>query len=44
MDQLEDIRDDMDDMMFETEEMNEMLNRDYALDVKKLFYHYSFLL
>lgn len=30
---MEDLRDDMDDMMYETQEMNEMLNRNYAVDV-----------
>jgi charged multivesicular body protein 5 len=30
---LEDLRDDMDDMMAETDYMNEMLNRNYGLDV-----------
>lgn len=33
MDELDDLRDDMDDMMYETEEINEMLNRNYTVDV-----------
>lgn len=33
MDELEDIRDDMEDMMADTDYMNEMLNRNYAMDV-----------
>jgi len=32
-DQLEDLRDEMDDMMWETKQINDMLNRDYAVDV-----------
>jgi hypothetical protein len=35
IDEMEDMRDEMDDMMFETQEMNEMLNRNYALDVNE---------
>ena len=30
---MEDLRDDMDDMMYETQEMNEMLNRNYAVEI-----------
>jgi hypothetical protein len=33
IDQLDDIRDDMDEMMWEGKEINEMLNRNYAVDV-----------
>lgn len=33
LDDLDDLRDEMDDMMYETEEINEMLNRNYAMDV-----------
>lgn len=33
LDELEDLRDDMDDMQYETDYMNEMLNRNYAMDV-----------
>ena len=33
VDDLEDLRDDMDDMMQETDYMNEMMNRNYCLDV-----------
>ena len=33
MDEMEDLRDDMDEMMQDTEYMNEMMNRNYAVDV-----------
>ena len=33
MDKLDDIRDQMDDLKYESEYMNELLNRDYELDV-----------
>lgn len=33
LDELEDLRDDMDDMQYETDYMNEMLNRNYTIDV-----------
>lgn len=33
LDELEDLRDDMDDMQYESDYMNEMLNRNYAIDV-----------
>jgi hypothetical protein len=44
VDQLDDLRDEMEDMMFETQEMNDMyfsksltfrLNRNYAMDVNE---------
>jgi len=33
MDKLDDLRDQMDEMKYETDYMNEMLNRDYDCDV-----------
>lgn len=33
IDELEDLKDEMDEMMFESNEINEMLNRDYTVDV-----------
>ena len=33
IDEIEDLRDDMDDMVYESNQINEMLNRDYACDV-----------
>ena len=33
MDELDDLRDDMEDMMYETNEINEMLNRNYNVEV-----------
>merc|ERR1719324_490112 len=33
MDELEDLRDDMEDMKYESEEINEMMNMDFGLDV-----------
>lgn len=33
LDELADLRDEMDEMMYETNEINEMLNRDYMVDV-----------
>ena len=33
MDKLDDIRDQMDELKYDSEYMNEMLNRDYELDV-----------
>lgn len=33
IDDIEDLRDEMDDMAWESKEINEMLNRDYACDV-----------
>ena len=33
IDKLDDIRDQMDDLKYESDYMNEMLNRDYELDV-----------
>ena len=35
LDEMEDLRDEMDDMMWETQEMNEMLNRNFACDVNE---------
>ena len=34
-DELEDLRDDMDDLMFETNEINDMLGDTYALDMNE---------
>jgi len=33
LDQLEDLRDEMDEMIWESKEINELLNRDYTVDV-----------
>lgn len=33
LDELEDLRDDMEDMKYESEEINEMMNMDFGLDV-----------
>ncbi len=33
MDELDDIRDEMDEMRYQTEYMNELMNRDYQVDV-----------
>ena len=33
MDELEDLRDDMEDMKFESEEINEMMNMDFGCDI-----------
>lgn len=33
IDEIEDLRDEMDDMAWESKEINDMLNRDYACDV-----------
>ena len=33
LDDLEDLRDEMDDMMYESNEINDLLNRDYTVDV-----------
>ncbi len=33
VDQLEDLRDEMDDMVMESKEINDLLNRDYTVDV-----------
>ena len=33
MDELEDIRDDMEEMMWDTQEINDVLNRNYSVDV-----------
>jgi charged multivesicular body protein 5 len=33
MDEIEDLRDDMDDMVWESNQINDMLNRDYACDI-----------
>ena len=33
MDELEDLRDDMEEMQMESEEMNEMLNMDFGCDI-----------
>jgi charged multivesicular body protein 5 len=33
IDKLDDIRDEMDDLKYESEYMNEMLNRDYDIDI-----------
>ncbi len=33
IDELEDLKDDMDEMMFESNEINDLLNRDYTVDV-----------
>lgn len=33
IDELDDLRDEMDDMLWESNEINDMLNRDYAVDV-----------
>jgi hypothetical protein len=33
IDQLEDLRDEMDEMIWESKEINDMLNRDYTVDV-----------
>eukprot|EP01015_Nassula_variabilis_P016289 TRINITY_DN2485_c0_g2_i2.p1 TRINITY_DN2485_c0_g2~~TRINITY_DN2485_c0_g2_i2.p1 ORF type:complete len:141 (-),score=69.99 TRINITY_DN2485_c0_g2_i2:40-462(-) len=33
MDELEDIRDEMEEMMWDTQEVNDMLNRNYNMDV-----------
>ena len=35
LDKLEDLRDDMQDMRYESEYMNELLNRDYDIDVNE---------
>lgn len=35
IDELEDLKDDMDDMAYETNYMNEMMNRNYGLDVNE---------
>lgn len=35
MDKLEDLRDDMEDMKYESEYMNELMNRDYDIDVNQ---------
>lgn len=35
MDELEDLRDEMDDMVYESDYMNDMLNRNYAMDVNE---------
>lgn len=33
IDELDDLRDDMDDMLWESNEINDMLNRNYAVDI-----------
>jgi charged multivesicular body protein 5 len=33
MDELEDLRDDMEEMKYESEEVNEMLNMDFGCDI-----------
>ena len=33
MDELEDLRDELDEMVYESNEINDMLNRDYTVDV-----------
>lgn len=33
IDKLDDLRDEMDDLKYESDYMNELLNRDYELDV-----------
>ena len=33
IDQLEDLRDEMDEMVMESKEINDLLNRDYTVDV-----------
>ena len=33
MDELEDLRDDMEDMKYESEEINEMMNMDFGCDI-----------
>lgn len=33
LDKLDDLRDQMDDMKYESDYMNEMLNRDYEIDI-----------
>ena len=35
MDELEDVRDEMEDMMWETQEINDTLNRNYNIEVDK---------
>lgn len=35
LDELEDLRDEMDEMVYETDYMNDMLNRNYAMDVNE---------
>lgn len=33
LDEVEDLKDDMDDMMWETDQINEALNRNYGMDI-----------